>query len=288
MIYLESFAVPDEGAEDSFFLNLKETCYDVCYPFGIFRYRQPPEFTFAPVTILCGGNGSGKSTLLNVMADKLGVRRGAAYNRSNFFERYTAMCRYELNPRAGSIPEGSRIITSDDVFDFLLNLRSLNEGVDLAREEMFRTYRRQRDRQDFRLRSMADYEELREIVDARRMTKSKFVRSRLEENVRERSNGESALMFFTDAVRENALYLLDEPENSLSPKLQLELRQYLTDAARFYGCQLVIATHSPFLLSMPQARIYDLDQTPPRPARWTELDNVRTYRDFFREHDGEF
>ena len=288
MIYLDTFVLPSETAEDSFFFRIKETCYDVCYPFDIFRRRQMPPLSFAPVTFLCGGNGSGKSTLLNVIAGKLGIRRGAAYNRSNFFGQYVEMCDYDLDRRAQGIPEGSRIITSDDVFDFLLNLRSLNEGVDLAREEMFQTYRRQHRRDDFRLRSMEDYEELREIVDARRMTKSKFVRSRLEANVRERSNGESALMFFTDAVKEDALYLLDEPENSLSPRLQLELRQYLMDAARFYRCQLIVATHSPFLLSMPQARIYDLDQTPPRPVRWIELDHVRAYRDFFREHEAEF
>ncbi len=34
------------------------------------------------------------------------------------------------------MPHGSRIITSDDVFDFMLNLRSINDGVDTRREEL--------------------------------------------------------------------------------------------------------------------------------------------------------
>ena len=108
------------------------------------------------------------------------------------------------------------------------------------------------------------------------------------DNVPERSNGESALEFFTGAIDENALYLLDEPENSLSPQRQLELKQFLEDSVRFYRCQLVIATHSPFLLSLSGAKIYDLDESPAAVKRWTELESVRTYSDFFRRHAGEF
>ena len=91
-----------------------------------------------------------------------------------------------------------------------------------------------------------------------------------------------------ERLEEDALYLLDEPENSLSPARQLELAQFLSDSARFYGCQLVISTHSPFLLALEGARIYDLDQTPAQLRRWTQLDNVRTYHDFFRAHEQEF
>ena len=68
----------------------------------------------------------------------------------------------------------------------------------------------------------------------------------LPANVRTRSNGESALAVFSERIREDALYLLDEPENSLSPERQLELARFLHDSARFYNCQFVIATHSPF------------------------------------------
>ena len=43
-----------------------------------------------------------------------------------------------------------------------------------------------------------------------------------------------------------------------------------------------------FLLALEGARIYDLDQTPAQLRRWTQLDNVRTYHDFFRAHEQEF
>ena len=88
--------------------------------------------------------------------------------------------------------------------------------------------------------------------------------------------------------RDARLYLLDEPENSLSPEKQQELVRFLEDSARFYGCQFLIATHSPFLLSIRNAKIYDMDEEPVDVKRWTQLGNVRAYYDFFKKHEGEF
>lgn len=95
-------------------------------------------------------------------------------------------------------------------------------------------------------------------------------------------------MYFTDKIKENGLYLLDEPENSLSPDRQQELLQFLEDSVRFYNCQFVISTHSPFLLSMRGAKIYDLDEEPVDVRKWTQLGNVRVFYDFFKKHEREF
>lgn len=108
------------------------------------------------------------------------------------------------------------------------------------------------------------------------------------DNIREYSNGESAFLYFSEKITENALFLLDEPENSLSPAKQQELVRFLEDAVRFFGCQFVISTHSPFLLSMKGARIYDLDEDPVDVKKWTQLENVRAYYQFFKEHEDEF
>ena len=64
--------------------------------------------------------------------------------------------------------------------------------------------------------------------------------------------------------------------------------RFLEDAVRFFGCQFVISTHSPFLLSMKGARIYDLDEDPVDVKKWTQLENVRAYYQFFKEHEDEF
>lgn len=286
MVYLERFRVPSLGRREAFVNDIKRRCYNTVYPFNVFELREIPELRFEPVTLLCGGNGSGKTTVLNVIAEKLGIRRGAAYNRSSFFEDYVRLCEAETRGPSEALTSG-RIITSDDVFDYLLNIRTLNQRVDARREELFQEYTDAKYAK-YSYRSMADYEDLKKFTEAHRRTQSDYVRRRLAANLPERSNGESALAYFVDAIKENALYLLDEPENSLSPERQLELVGYLADSARFYGCQCIIATHSPFLMSIPGARVYDLDADPPAIRRWTELQSVRTYYDFFEARRNEF
>lgn len=284
VMYLTEFRFPDSDQEFSFFMEIKRTCYDSFYPFQVLSAIGFSRMDFEPVTILYGGNGCGKSTALNVIAGKLGLRRQTAGNSSNFFGEYLRMCSYES---CGRIPKESCILTSDDVFDFMLDLRVLNEGIDRKREEVFEEYLDAK-YADFHFRTMADYDRLKQVNLARSKTQSKYVRRRLMDNVREHSNGESAFLCFTDRIRENALYLLDEPENSLSAARQLELAKFLEDSARFFGCQLVISTHSPFLLSMRGAKIYDMSENPVDVKRWTQLESVRTYYDFFKKHEGEF
>jgi predicted ATPase len=135
---------------------------------------------------------------------------------------------------------------------------------------------------------MDDYDQLRKVNSARSKTQSRFVRSELMGNVREYSNGESAFQYFVEKINENGLYILDEPENSLSPKRQIELMSFIENSARYLGCQFIISTHSPFLLAMRGAKIYNLDENPVDVSRWTELENVRIYHDFFKGYEKEF
>lgn len=222
--------------------------------------------------------------MLNIIAQKLHLLREAPFNQSSLYEDYLELCSFES---AAHLPKDSRIITSDDVFDYMLNIRNLNEGIDRKREMLFEEYLDTKFAK-FQMKSLDDYEQLKRVNNARRKTQSQFIRSELMDNVREYSNGESAFLYFTEKVTENALFLLDEPENSLSPAKQQELVKFIEDSARFFGCQFVIATHSPFVLAIRGAKIYDLDEEPVDVKRWTELENVRAYYEFFKKHASEF
>lgn len=52
--------------------------------------------------------------------------------------------------------------------------------------------------------------------------------------------------------------------------LQKELAKYISDSASHFGCQFILASHSPILLSMPDVLIYDLDEVPVCTKRWRE------------------
>lgn len=296
MLYLENFTLPSALDEDSFVLSyntyqLQMQCYshNNVYPFKIFPQKALERISFAPITVFYGGNGSGKSTLLNVIAEKLELERSAPFNDTPFMEEYVRRCGYELYDRLKSVPRGSRKITSDDVFDFLLDIRALNEGIDKRRDELFDEYTRLHEKEPMkRFSSLAEFEDFKQRYEAKKSTKSEYVSRRLPRELDGKSNGESAFVYFTQRIEERALYLLDEPENSLSAELQTRLVSFLEDSVRFYGCQFVISTHSPFLLAMKNARIYDLDSNPVEVKPWTELGNVRVYYDFFARHMKDF
>lgn len=291
MLYLREFSLPGKGREVTFLsgdVENKRTCYGSRYPFGLFLNKGMPTVHFEPITIFCGGNGSGKTTLLNLIGETLQLQRSAPFNRSSFYSEYLKLCRVETTHTfTRQVKEISRVITSDDVFDSLLDFRSLNENIDLKRKELLSEYTEKR-YSKMQLKSLEDLDELRKVVDAQRHTGSRYVNEQLMRDIPGKSNGESAFLYFTRHIREGGLYLLDEPENSLSAQLQLELARFLEDSVRFYGCQFVIATHSPFLLALRGAKVYDLDRTPVEPCRWTDVPNVRTFYDFFQKHSRDF
>ena len=73
-----------------------------------------------------------------------------------------------------------------------------------------------------------------------------------------RSHGESFIDLMQNVFQEDSLLILDEPEAALSPQRQLTLLIEIFRCAQS-GAQFIIATHSPFLLSCPDADIYSFD-----------------------------
>ena len=283
-MYLSAFYFPGEEAESDFMFGLKTTYDQTVYPYGVLPKAGLDEIVFRPVTILYGGNGSGKSTALNVIAEKLRLERNSVYNRSRFYQDYVDRCRFSLEEE---IPRGSRIITSDDVFDMMLDIRSINEGIDRKREQLAEDYYALK-HEKFQLKSLDDLDHLQKVTQARSKTKSRFIENESGRSLRERSNGENAIMFFQGKIEMDTLCLLDEPENSLSPENQLILADFLAESVRYCGNQLVISTHSPFLLALPGAKIINLDDHSRVVGSWTELKNPRVYYNFFMRHAGEF
>jgi predicted ATPase len=95
-----------------------------------------------------------------------------------------------------------------------------------------------------------------------------------------KSHGQSHMAFFEKRFKRKGLYLLDEPENALSPVKQLELLRLLREFTRRGDAQFIIATHSPILLALPDAVIYSFDASPIRKVAYEDTDYYRIYRDF--------
>lgn len=191
MIYLEKFVFPGSDDEFNFFNNYHLNCHKSYYPFQILTKHNFTQIDFEPVTILCGSNGCGKSTALNIIAEKLGLSRDSTYSRTDFFPKYTALCSYvsKIYP----MPKQSRIITSDDVFDCMFNLRNINQNIDSSRKQVFDEYFSLKSEKysDFTMKSLEEYDTLKKLTRARKSTLSTYTRNSLPPNLTERSNGET-------------------------------------------------------------------------------------------------
>ena len=294
-MFVESFTLPI-NKEAAIYEKVRSSLYgrkgdlENGYPCGIFDHLGLEKIYFNDITIFYGGNGSGKSTLLNIIASKLELNRISPFNSGPVFKSYCKSCKYTMsNDDEGfvhRIPDGSRIITSDDVFDYMLAMRTNNEQIDEDRLIVAKNYMGIKYGESVRMRSLDDYEALRDQVQARRKTVSrkKFITQIAGEDTALQSNGETALAYFEHQLKTEKLYCLDEPENSMSPKMQIELVKLLEESVRFFGCQLIIATHSPFLLAMNNTKIYDLDSCPVTAKEWWQLENPRIYFQFINKH----
>lgn len=101
----------------------------------------------------------------------------------------------------------------------------------------------------------------------------------------ERSHGESFLDLVTHRFRPRGLYLLDEPEAALSVRGCLAVLARMVELVEAH-CQFVVATHSPILLSLPGAVIYEItDDGEIRSVSYDQALPVRLTRDFLAEPD---
>lgn len=269
MIYLSSFKLSDKKVNNP---NI--------YPYNVFRGKYIDPFVFSPITVLYGNNGSGKSTLLNIIANCLKIK-GKEYATSNSYGivdycgSFSAECLYSLGEdddgRHLKISENSRYIKSEDILYEIKKIQQkqiLSEGMEY----------------DYVKKGMS-------LTDARKYLASREG-SKQESYIlfaqEKYSNGETSLHYFKEYLQPDALYLLDEPEVSLSPANQVLLAEEINKLARLLQCQFIIATHSPFMLGTLHAKIYNLDTKDYEVSKWSDLDNVRYFYDFFKKHENEF
>jgi predicted ATPase len=104
-------------------------------------------------------------------------------------------------------------------------------------------------------------------------------------SLHEQSHGESFLALLLHRFRGDGLYILDEPEAALSPAKQLTLLARLHDLVADGASQFIIATHSPIVLSYPDALIYHLSDDGIAPIAYERTEHFMLTRDFLLHRD---
>ena len=78
-------------------------------------------------------------------------------------------------------------------------------------------------------------------------------------SLHEQSHGESFMALVENRFFGNGLYILDEPEAALSPMRLMELICYIKNLVD-NNSQFIISTHSPILMTFPDAEVIEITQ----------------------------
>ncbi|NUT74310.1 AAA family ATPase [Pseudomonas sp. C1C7] len=172
------------------------------------------------ITIIIGENGCGKSTLLEALAVKLGCNAEGGGKNFNFQTENTHSTLYTcLQLSKGYLKEKDIFFYRAETFyNFNSAIRELDKEPSFDPE--IKSYYGGRD-----LHCM--------------------------------SHGEAMEALFQNRFKANGLYILDEPEASLSPLRQLVFIKRILELAQ-KGAQFIIATHSPLIMSIPGCELLQI------------------------------
>lgn len=268
MIYLKSFKLSPHTVKNP-----------NAYPYNVFRKIAEEVFVFHNITVLYGNNGSGKSTLLNLMANKLNIKGAEEFGNNEYNQyvlNYLIDCSYRLGENESDgeserIPPNSLYIKSEDI---LYEIKKIQQEAVLKEGYLYQHSKLGYTKEQ--LEKLKHSSEMYKQIEIMKFANEKY------------SNGETSMQIFDEYLVPNGFYLLDEPETSLSPINQIHIAEEINKLARFFNCQFIIATHSPFMLGTLNAKIYNLDAPSLRTYRWSELENVKFFYDFFKDRKNEF
>lgn len=305
MLYLEKFIFPDQEHDNLAGEDPRGSFFDDhTYPFHLTSEMGLWSLDFEPITILYGGNGSGKSTIINVISRKLNAQRQSMFNSSPYFDDYVERCHYKASrsvvgdslgrgvrkPQKYDISKITTVLTSDDIFRLMLDQREENDRK-LQKSKFLRDeyYNPEELPAHINFETGHNVDRFVKGVEIRRTRSfNKYLLNNVGKMERGFSNGETALMKLSELLETPGLYLLDEPENSMSCEFQMKLTSIISYLARYGKCQFLISTHSPFVLSMEDAKIYNLDHYPVDVCNWWELENMKHYFQLFYDAKDHF
>jgi len=213
------------------------------YPFALPAISHISEIKFHPkVTYIVGENGSGKSTLVEALAIAWGFNAEGGSKNFNFKTHHA----------------------HSNLHDFL---------------RLVKSPRRARDGFFLRAESYFNVETTIENLDAEPGFGPPIIDSYGGKSLHKQSHGESFFALLENRFGGHGLYILDEPEAALSPSRQLSMLSRMHELIA-QKSQFIIATHSPILMSYPDAWIYQVSKRGLDRVEYQDTEHYQVTRDF--------
>ena len=221
------------------------------------------------VTIFIGDNGCGKSTLLESIALKLNLPLiGGFIAKHRGFEAAKLLQPFTEIEMKRQTAKGF-FFRAEDFSDFI-------NSVDNDRRKIADSLHD--------LQGNVDDSIINQMSDS--MNYSLYeMRKNYGDNMQAYSHGEAYLKILQTRVGDKGIYLLDEPEAALSPLRQISLLFLIVEILKSNNTQFIISTHSPILMGIPGARIYQITEDAMEQVDYKETDHYRITKTFLNNPD---
>lgn len=247
-----------------------DTTKEQPFPFNIPAVKFAKHISLeSGVTIFVGDNGCGKSTLLETIALSLDLPLiGGHIKRHPGFEAARSL-RNDLHIEWKRQTTKGFFFRAEDFSDFVNAVERENSKInsDLAD-----------------LQGKVDDSVIRQMRESMNYSLSDM-RRQYGDNMQAFSHGEAYLTILQTRIQDKGIYLLDEPEAALSPLKQLSLIAFLLEVLKGGNAQFIIATHSPILMGIPGAILYETQENGMQQVKYKETDHYRITKNFLENPD---
>lgn len=221
------------------------------------------------ITVFVGDNGSGKSTLLETIALSLNIPLIGGYIGSSAGFEAARLLKPYLDIEWGWETQKGFFFRAEDFSHF----------IDAVERE--------------KIRIMVELNELKGQVDDSTIEKLggsmnytlATMRRNYGSDMQAYSHGEAYLTILQKNIHDKGVYLLDEPEAALSPLKQLSLIAFILEALKNKSTQFIIATHSPILMGLPGAVLYEIQEDGMKRVDYKETEHYRITKTFLDNPD---
>ena len=100
------------------------------------------------------------------------------------------------------------------------------------------------------------------------------------------SHGEGFMRFFEERCQRPGVFFFDEPESALSMSRQFDFLKLLRRMQLNAQSQIIMATHSPILMALPDARLMRLEKYGLQPVKLEDTDHYQMMREFILDPHG--
>ena len=235
------------------------------FPYNVMAIRYAKDIELSKkVTLFIGDNGCGKSTLLETLAVKLDlpliggfISDRAGFEAARILQPFTEI-------EFGWETKKGFFFRAEDFSDFINTVEHENRRIEADLHE---------------LRGEVKDSVIREMRD--NMNHSlQNMRKTYGENMQAFSHGEAYLKILQTRIGDKGIYLLDEPEAALSPLKQLTLIFFITEVLKNKNTQFIISTHSPILMGIPGAMIYEINDSGMNRVAYEETEHYQITKGF--------